>query len=209
MIKINKVKEPDFFKSSKAKTITNTISSHFAEPLSRRSQSKFPIGDIEEKFISGKLDYFPLSNDDKRATYGNDLDDEEKVRLLINPCIDKPESIIGYNDDGEILPKPDITDKEEKMVQKSVKIFGLQRSELHKSRREKWKDIQVQIERIKRAYKNYIKHSDPDFLTDCQREFEALKNYKSKDKEHLGVVRFVIRQELSELRKILIAIQEV
>jgi uncharacterized protein (TIGR02646 family) len=164
--------------------------------------------DLDEKFVSGKLDYFPLLDETKRAAYGSDLKEEEKVRLLINPCVDKPETLIKYTEDGEILPKQGIDDKEEKMVKASIDIFGLHRSELHKARREKWLQIEVQLARIKKAFHNYLKYSDLDFLEDFKKEFEELKKYKIKDKEYLGVVRFVIREELSELREIMVKINE-
>ncbi|MEP0265108.1 hypothetical protein [Dokdonia sp.] len=164
--------------------------------------------DLGEKFVSGKLDYFPLFDESKRASYGNDLKEEEKVRLLINPCIDKPETMIRYNEDGEIFPIEGINIRKEKMVKTSVETFGLHRGDLHKDRREKWKGVQIQIVRIKKAYHNYIKYSDIDFLDTLKEEFELLKIYKSIDNEHLGVVRFVMRQELLELRKILIAIKQ-
>ncbi|WP_282019108.1 retron system putative HNH endonuclease [Salegentibacter mishustinae] len=156
--------------------------------------------DLDDQFVAGKLDYFPLLDETKRAAYGNDLKEEEKVRLLINPCIDKPEKLISYNKDGEITPSIGITEKEEKMVQTSIDTFGLHRSELHKERREKWKDIEVQIERIKWAFNKYLQTLDEDFLDKYHDEMMELKRYKSINKEFLGVVRFLIRKELGELK---------
>ena len=162
--------------------------------------------ELKEEFVSGKLDFFPLSNESKRAKYKEDLKEEEKVRLLINPCVDDPEKMIQYTEDGEILPLKTASDFNKKKVKTSVEVFGLQRSELHKDRREKWKEIQIQIARIKKAYKKYIQYSDDDFLEQINEEFLVLKDLRSADKEHLAVVRFVIRQELREIRKILVAI---
>ncbi|MFT6127946.1 MAG: hypothetical protein ACJA2M_000925 [Polaribacter sp.] len=165
--------------------------------------------ELEEQFVSGKLDFFPLMDESKRAIYGGGLVEEEKVRLLINPCIDKPEKIIAYNEDGHIFPNKDITDKEEKMVKVSVETFGLLRSELHKDRREIWKDVSVQIVRIKTAFQKFIQYpEDPDFLETLKKEFNELKNQNRDDKEHLGVVRFVLREELSKLKDIIQAIKE-
>src|SRR5690348_12456883 len=46
----------------------------------------------EKLELSGKLDQFPLSDETKRVSKsGKSMAQEEKVRLLINPCIDKPE----------------------------------------------------------------------------------------------------------------------
>ncbi len=161
----------------------------------------------DEEFVSGKLDYFPLSDESRRAVYGDDLIEEEKVRLLINPCIENPELLIEYNSDGEILPLASVSRREEKMVETSVMTYGLNRSTLHKKRRERWKTVQFQIERIKNAYEDYLETSNKKYLDRLIKEFSVLKECKTSDKEYLGVSRFVIRQELSELRKILIAIK--
>lgn len=98
-----------------------------------------------DEFVSGKLDYFPLSDETKRAIYGGDLIEEEKVRLLLNPCVENPELLIQYNSDGEILPLTSISNKKEEMVETSIMTYGLNRSTLHKKRREKWLLIEGQI----------------------------------------------------------------
>ena len=165
--------------------------------------------DVEgEEFVSGKLDYFPLADESKRATAkGSNLKAEEKVRLIINPCEDKPENSIAYNEDGEIFPKLEITKHQEHKVKTSVEIFGLQRSQLHKDRKEKWQLIQSQIIRIKENYEDYLETSQPKYLERLKREFKELKRYKNKEQEHLGVARFVIRQEMEALKAILIKLK--
>ncbi|WP_157823390.1 hypothetical protein [Olleya sp. 1-3] len=163
--------------------------------------------ELEEKFVAGKLDFFPLIDESMRVTYGNVLIEEEKVRLLINPCIDKPEKIIAYNEDGHIFPNKDISEKEVKMVKASVETFGLLRSELHKDRRETWRQVTVQLIRIRKAFKKHLQYpNDLEFLETLNEELDELKTQRKIDKEHLGVVRFVIRQELVELRNIIKAL---
>jgi uncharacterized protein (TIGR02646 family) len=54
MIKTLKIKEPAFFKSKQAKELISALTRHFSQPLSQRSQSKFPISDIGEKLNSIK-----------------------------------------------------------------------------------------------------------------------------------------------------------
>lgn len=162
----------------------------------------------DESFVSGKLDYFPISDEDKRAIYEGDLLEEEKVRLLINPCIEKPELLIQYNSDGEILPLSGINKKEEEMVEVSVMTYGLNRSTLHKKRREKWMDIESEILSIRESYEDYIETSNPKYLAQLIRKFKHLKELKKNSREYLGVTRFIIRKELSELRKVLLTIKE-
>lgn len=162
----------------------------------------------DKEFVSGKLDYFPISDETKRAVYGGDLIDEEKVRLLLNPCIENPELIIKYNSDGEILPLDGISQKQEEMVETSVMTFGLNRSTLHKKRIEKWRQIANQILSIRESYEDYIETSKPKYLNQLKRKFEELKELKKNDKGYLGVARFVIRQELSELREMMVALKD-
>jgi uncharacterized protein (TIGR02646 family) len=164
------------------------------------------IDDME--FVSGKLDYFPISDEAKRAVCRGDLLEEEKVRLLLNPCIENPELLIQYNINGEILPIVGLSSRHEDMVETSVLTFGLNRATLHKKRREKWLSTESQILIIKEIYEDYIETSLPIYLKRLKREFENLKKYKATDKEYLGVVRFVIRKELSELREMMIALKD-
>lgn len=161
-----------------------------------------------EEFVSGKLDYFPLSDEKSRVGYGQALEREEKVRLLINPCIENPEKIIQYNEDGEILPLLNISGRQEAMVKESVEIFGLQRSQLHKDRKEKWLVTQSHIIRIKEYYKDFLRHKDAEYLDRLRRELDELNKSIADDKEHLGVSRFVIRTELLELKEIISGLEE-
>ncbi|MEP0265109.1 AAA family ATPase [Dokdonia sp.] len=54
MIKTIKVKEPAFFKSNDVKEFKSLLIKHFSQPISRRSQKKFPISDIELKLKNVK-----------------------------------------------------------------------------------------------------------------------------------------------------------
>ena len=54
MIKVNKIREPKFFKSSKIKELKSLITTHYAQPISSRSQSKFPVKDISVNLIEIK-----------------------------------------------------------------------------------------------------------------------------------------------------------
>jgi uncharacterized protein (TIGR02646 family) len=56
MIKTLKIKEPAFFKSQQAKELISILTRHFSQPLSQRSQSKFPISNIGDKLSSIKKD---------------------------------------------------------------------------------------------------------------------------------------------------------
>jgi uncharacterized radical SAM superfamily Fe-S cluster-containing enzyme len=57
-------------------------------------------------------------------------------------------------------------------------------------------------------YDDYITTSNSKYLVRLIREFEKLKKYKSTEALYLGVARFVFRQELLELRKILVRVNQ-
>lgn len=49
MIKTVRVKEPAFFKSNELKDLKSKVASHFAIPFEERSQSKFPLTNLQER----------------------------------------------------------------------------------------------------------------------------------------------------------------
>ncbi|PKG52340.1 retron system putative HNH endonuclease [Olleya sp. 1-3] len=62
MIKTTKVKEPTFFKSAKFKDLKNILTSHFSKPIAQRSQSKFPIQDLQIKLDEVKVELLKKTN---------------------------------------------------------------------------------------------------------------------------------------------------
>src|SRR5688572_23259409 len=68
----------------------------------------------------GKLDQFPLKDESKRASRGP-LDAEEKVRLLINPCVDQPEKHFQYEKEAGVVRSTT------PMGKTSIKVYALQR----------------------------------------------------------------------------------
>lgn len=160
-----------------------------------------------EDFVSGKLDYFPLEDETKRALNKDGLIAEEAVRLIINPCIDNPESLIKYNDYGEILAVEDLSDIDTKKVHTSIDIFGLNRSTLHKERKEKISDIRFYIMQIKEAYDDYIESPKSKYIERIKKILEQLNKQLSKDKPYLGPANLVVKEEFKELRALIAGLE--
>jgi uncharacterized protein (TIGR02646 family) len=155
-------------------------------------------------FVSGKLDKFPLSDESKRYAKGGSLEEEEKVRLLINPCVDYPESWIDYDEIGMIYPRKGLSSHEREKVKTSIKTYGLYRNGLTSSRKEHLLVMQDYLQYIYDNYNDFLKgHDKEESLKRIKRGFISLKRIKAKDKEYLGIKRFYLGFELLELKKII------
>ena len=55
---------------------------------------------------TGKLDRFPLRDEAQRITsHLQDVANEDDARLLLNPCLDKPERHLRFDREGNVLPR--------------------------------------------------------------------------------------------------------
>lgn len=142
----------------------------------------------------GKLDQFPLEPEDKRLSDpGGDLDEEEKARLLINPCKDKPEEHLSYeNREGVIVP---LTRKGEA----SVKVYVLQRVLLVQERKKRMLDLFTQMFRVKRELEE-MNTSPADAQKKKRFEFEldALMKFTSANAPYAGMCRYFVKAFLKE-----------
>ena len=141
----------------------------------------------------GKLDQFPLSNEKKRITKHNKkLDDEESVRLLINPCKDDPSSHIAYEDkEAVIVPLS-------KMGEKSVEVYVLQRPYLVQERKKQMLLLFKQIDRVKRALKNLNENNNLEQKKVFEEELEELLYYTKLETPYAGMSRFFVKKFLHE-----------
>ena len=155
-----------------------------------------------DEFVSGKLDRFPLANEVYRYKYGGNFNAEERVRLLINPCIEDPEEMIDYEEDGAIKPKQGISAHRRNMADTSIKTFGLMRSDLVKARHEKSLDILDVIVDIKIYLSKYKENSKVEYLAMLKRKFHRLEQLINDSREYLGIARTIVRRELNNLKEI-------
>lgn len=154
------------------------------------------------KKTMGKMNQFPLSDSTKyvrRHDHLNGIRDEEPYRLLINPCIDKPEEYLEYGVEGIIKAKKDVDGKPNSKGSKSIEVYVLQRVPLVQAREKVLVDIQAQIQRVKEAVINYNDHlSDMDstkkfyFEKILKRELERLKAFLNPKEQYVGMARQII-----------------
>lgn len=108
-----------------------------------------------KKIKLGKETQFPLSDEAFRLRAQAALADEEKVRLLLDPCNDQPEEHLIFNDDGLILPRGDAQGQPSEKGQASITVFALQRKALVEKRRQVLNDLKSSIDQLSFLVKNH------------------------------------------------------
>lgn len=142
----------------------------------------------------GKLDQFPIHPETHRAaTVDSDLKKEERARLLINPCKDKPEVHFKYEKENAVMIPLS------KKGETSVKVFVLQRPFLVQERKKKMIKLFKQMAIAKHLLEDY----NADQGNNAKRElFElALDNvveFTLDSEEYAGMSRYFVRSFLQE-----------
>ena len=79
----------------------------------------------------GKGNLFPLLDEAKRVRdHTVPLDEEEKVRLLLNPCVDDSEAVLVYDDDGSVRARPGLHALNRQRAEQSIVVYGLFQADL-------------------------------------------------------------------------------
>jgi uncharacterized protein (TIGR02646 family) len=160
------------------------------------------------KRTMGKMNQFPLSDTDKYVRahdHINGIADEEEFRLLINPCLDKPEEHLEYDiTAGVIKAKKNAQGQISSKGQKSIEVYVLQRMPLVLSREKLLIDIQAQIQRVKEAVTNFSSYVDSQETTKkfyfekiLKRELQRLNKFMDKDEQYIGMAKQIIGDFLS------------
>lgn len=156
-----------------------------------------------QKETMGKMNQFPLSNSFGHVqTHKNakkKIAEEDKYRLLINPCIENPESYFQYVGAGVIKPKT-ATGKKFEIAEKSISVYVLQRMPLVQAREKIQIEIYAQIQRVLEAVKNLdssmknaaLKGKRVVFDKILKRELTRLKKFLNDDEEYAGMARQII-----------------
>jgi len=152
----------------------------------------------------GKLNQFPLREQHKHVQSHIDAEkvsEEEKYRLLINPCIENPEEYFEYTDEGIIKSNTSDSIKKQ-MANTSIDVYALQRMPLVQAREKVLIEIKLQMQRVREVlYKlnEYLAASEHENETIyynklLYKELKKLKSYKDSNKEYAGMARYFINQ---------------
>jgi len=146
-----------------------------------------------DKKTKGKLDKFPLTDPLKRITsHTQNLADEEALRLLINPCIDRPEDHFDY-DEKKALLKPKTAKAE-----KSIEVYVLQRQFLVQNRKERLAYLFAAIKSAKDTLDLYNRLHLPELKTLFDNQLDCLLLYTDPGSEYSGMCRYFVKKFLTE-----------
>lgn len=164
------------------------------------------------KKVVGKWDYFPLSDSSKHLkSHLSKFAKEESYRLLVNPCIDKPENLFQFDEmQGTIKPLSSNA-FEILMAEKSIDIYGLDRMHLVHERKKVIIDCFVQIRRINDALEIFdnatSQRQKAKYTIILQREVDLLKSYCHPKAPYSAVAKQIYRryfkQFIYDLRRVL------
>lgn len=161
-------------------------------------KSKQSTAFVEEAKSMGKMNQFPLFDEAKRVRSHEDgLEEEEAVRLLLNPCIENPEEYFKYDINSGVIKTKKRDEFLKQRAVSSIKVFGLQRVPLVIEREKRAILISAQMQRVEEAFFNYNDFiDDPQrserFAKVLQREMETLQGFLEPTQEYLGLARQMI-----------------
>lgn len=156
----------------------------------------------------GKSDWFPLADPGKRATLVSRATAGE-TPLLLDPV--EPEDLgkLWFNDDGSIVPDPDLEEEAKPNVNLAIQYLGLQQSQLNTQRRSAWRKCKRVIDRykkIKKIPKGERTHVEADTLKEAREELVTLSKASSEFAAAMrccliahGLRRLVVQDELLPL----------
>ena len=112
-----------------------------------------PRRDIETGHLGGKVDEFPISNEDQRAWTPDD-DYKEEQPLLIDPCNPAEIALITFAANGEALESHSETEmpRLHKKAHRSIALYHLNHTDFVKARMEIRDKLQRSIEDAHRYY---------------------------------------------------------
>jgi uncharacterized protein (TIGR02646 family) len=152
---------------------------------------------------TGKGCYFGLSDESKRHHNENDgnFDEEERVRLLLNPCIDKPKRHLKFKANGTIHGK---TIK----GRTSIDVYGLKRKDLFDNRIKEMKRLDERVTSIYTIIQRLLNSNqltDEVALIHVEEIEKILKEEKEKIKKneipYSAFLRIRLAEILKELKK--------
>lgn len=145
----------------------------------------------------GKLDQFPLTDESKRISgpdFGPEaLEEEEKVRLLINPCKDDPDKHFQYEiTEGVIIPIS-------KMGEISDQVYVLRRPLLVQARKKKLMKLLSNLYLLKELMVQLDEDlENQDRINTFQRMYDIVLTFTNPDEEYAGMCRYFVKEFLRE-----------
>jgi len=145
----------------------------------QRRRDKPRWGDLRTLPAGGKLDQFPLLDEETRAMSPDD-DIYQEHTLLIDPCYDDPEWYLVYDPHGQIHPLED-----NPYGETTIEVFHLKRRRLRDARRGVIRLTSKILAKIKKAKSI----GNDDAVNDLE---DLLQYMLGNDSPYAGAARFVV-----------------
>jgi hypothetical protein len=100
--------------------------------------------------VSGKRNFFPLSDEKQRLKPCDPVNAEEPYRLLLDPCRDDPRVHLEFQVDGFVKPKV-VDNRPSRKGSESIRLYGLRRLPLLERRRHRAFDLMYAIAKLNDA----------------------------------------------------------
>lgn len=102
------------------------------------------LRDASEETVGGKGDHFPLI-DEKRRVYKPGSVRQEGPQLL-DPVVATEPGFLWFDQNGKVLPKPDLLETSRQRAEKSIELYHLYEVELEEARRTKFREIKELVD---------------------------------------------------------------
>jgi uncharacterized protein (TIGR02646 family) len=163
----------------------------------RKRTHEFPDA---EPALRGKANKFPIENPPKRASKPGG--ERHERRLLLHPCLDKPEQHLEFIEEGAVRPAL-VAGTPSELGRHSIEVYGLDRIGLIDARQRLLTRINGGIARIRRTLTRMETPGDAarmrELDEDLAFEIADLKSYLGDDQPYAGMARQVINRFLSEI----------
>ncbi len=164
----------------------------------------------DEEELGGKKNLFPVIDEEKRAKRPGEEKNEEKYRLLLDPCRDHhPEEHLEFTEEGIVKPAIQSDGQVSKMGEETLRVYGLWRPYLKEQREIHCRIILDQISRIDSLQKllndlvkklqeepddNSIKQMKKSVEQLLELEMGKLREFQSSEKPYAGMVRQIVKK---------------
>ena len=164
------------------------------------------------KITIGKSDQFPLNDEAKRCTSpnGTRLTNEDRVRLLINPCKEDGEIYFEFDTNpngaapGNIMAKTSLKGLALQRALRSIEVYALHRIGIVDKRREHMGELRKKMNVIivgMRDYDNLPKKFKSDKKDQVIEYMKELLSYRNKERQFAAVSRQMVKDFLKQTSK--------
>lgn len=136
--------------------------------------------------------WFPLCDGSAVSTYDHQCEETE-VHYLLDPIDADDVALLAFDEKGDAIPVPGISDWEKRRVDVTVKRLKLNEHEpLTQRRLEVWQEVSIKIDRYLAATAKAAKGENPGAKRDATRYAEEIRELSRDDAELSSVAKWCV-----------------